>query len=167
MDWNEARLLSWKGLRQRLEADRLKAEQQANGWAGAIWLLIVTGFVLGFGWGEFYGNGLEAYSFLDRNWPPDPQLGTYYRWAGWSFLALATLTFLGTLWTAAREGMSFVRCFQSIWVAAIIGLIGIFWFALSHQYDRWFAIHGGMTQEQIREAPRWTEPGLPPLDELF
>ena len=167
MERDHARPPRWQRFRESLEADRQRAEQQANGWAGAIWLLIVTGFVLGFGWIEFYGNGLRPASFLYRNWPLEPELGTHYRWAGWGFLGFGALTFLGTLWAAGREGMSFVRFFQSVWVAGIIALIGMFWLALGFQYDRWFVIHGEMTQDEIRAAPAWTEPGLPPLDELF
>lgn len=165
-EWNEAKPSSWKSFRDGLSEDRRRHEERANGWGGLVSLVLLTAFVIGFGWVEFYGNGLEAYSFLRRNWPPDPELGKYYRWFGWAMLGLGLWTAIGTIWVAGREGMSFARFFKSVWVALVIGLVGFLMFALAHKYDRWFTIHGAMTQEEIRAAPRWAEPGLPPWEEM-
>ncbi|QZD89323.1 hypothetical protein K3148_10920 [Qipengyuania aurantiaca] len=166
-EWNEAKPFSWKGFLQGLKEDSRRAEERSEGWGGIVALIALTAFAIGAAYIEFFGPGLESTHYIRRNWPADPELGKYYRWIGWGFLGLGAWTALGTLWIAGREGMSAARFVKSLWVVAVIALGGLYWFATAHQYDRWFAIHGAMTQEELRAAPAWTEPGLPPLDELF
>ena len=156
-----------KSFSERLREEREWREKQSEGWGGILALVMFTGFLVGMTWIVFYGPGLGKNTFLQRNWPPDPAMGEYYRYAGWGFLGLGVMTFLGTIWRGGRDGMSLGQFLKSIWVGSFISLAGLFWFALAHQYDRWFAVHGEMTREEIYAAPPWTEPGLPSLDELF
>ncbi|MBX7541805.1 hypothetical protein [Qipengyuania sphaerica] len=166
-EWNEAKPFSWKSFREGWKQSIRRREEQNEGWGGIVALIALSAFVLGAGYIEFFGHGLEPANYIPRNWPPDPELGKYYRWIGWGFLGLGAWTALGTLWTAGRDGMPVARFAKSLWVVAVIALGGLYWIATAHQYDRWYAIHGEMTLEEIRAAPRWTEPGLPTLDELF
>lgn len=156
-----------KSFAERLREDRERREKQSEGWGGILSLAMFTVFIVGIAWIEFYGFGLEPVSFIDRNWPPDPQTGKYYRWVGWGVLVLGIWTALGTLWRLGREGMSASQFLKSLWVAGAIVAGGLLFHALGYQFDRWYAIHGEMTQDEIKAAPAWTEPGLPSLDELF
>lgn len=156
-----------KSFFQRLREERERREEQSEGWGGILSLAMLTVLIAGIGWNEFYGFGLEPVSFIDRNFPADPETGKYYRWFGWGFLVLGVWTALGTFWRLGREGMTASQFLKRIWVAGAIVAGGLLFHALGYQFDRWFTIHGEMTQKEIKAAPQWTEPGLPPLDELF
>ena len=142
-------------------------EDKRNGLAGLFSLALLTVLIGVFGWIDFYGPGLEPHSFIVRNWPPRPELGDHFRLVGWGGFVLGGWVMLWTVIFAGRDGLKIRQLLEYLWVSAVLVGGGLLFHAQAWQYDRWFAIHGEMTQEEIKAAPAWTEPGLPSLDELF
>ncbi|MBX7492800.1 hypothetical protein K3163_06230 [Qipengyuania sp. 1NDW9] len=166
-EWNEAKPLRWGDLRRSYADYARRSREQNEGWAGIVSLVMLNAMIVGLAWAIFYGPGLQADGFLYQNAPPDPDMGKYYRWVGWGLIGIGGWTVLSNFFIAGREGMGLGRYVKSLWVAATLVLAGVLAHAAAHQYDRWFAIHGAMTVEEIEAASAWTGPGLPKLEELF